>query len=189
MEFWHVLFGIITFLVLFPYIRYFFKRLFCTYKIKQVCRKKGYILHKTHLFWFCGRKNAPKCDLYIETANSVFAVKFFGMPNRLSILIFKENGEYFIRRYIVLLSKFSGARFPTFEGRHKPIPNYDFRYQYKTEWESKTARRVLLVNPDSIEMRQQPQNGGEIIVSAGDIINDMEINSLAHLLEELKNAL
>lgn len=188
MEFWYVLIGIVALLVLFPYIRCFFKRLFCARKIKKVCHNKGYILHKTHALWFLGGKKANKCDFYIETANEVFAIKFFGMPSRLTVLIFKENREFFIRRYIVLLSKFAGARFPTFDGKCKPVPNYDFQYQYKTEWESKTPRRVLLVHPDSMEIRKLPQHGGEVIVGTGDIVNGMEIDSLSRLLEDLKNA-
>jgi len=189
MEFWYVLIGIAAFIVLFPYIRCFFKRLFCVGKIKRVCRHKGYIMHATHWLWFLGGKHAKKCDLYIETANEVFAIKLFGMPRRLSILILKENGEYFIRSYIVLLSKFAGTHFPVFDRKPKPMPIYDFRYRYKNEWEIKTPRRILLVDPVSMEVRRQPQHGSEVIVGVGDIVNGMEIDSLPRLLGDLESTL
>ena len=146
-------------------------------------------MHATHPLWFLGGKHAKKCDLYIETANEVFAIKLFGMPRRLSLLILKENGEYFIRSYIVLLSKFAGTHFPVFDRKPKPMPIYDFRYRYKNEWEIKTPRRILLVDPVSMEVRRQPQHGSEEIVGAGDIVNGMEIDSLPRLLGDLESAL
>ena len=188
MEFWYALIGIAAVIALFPYIRCFFKRLKCVYKIKRLCRSKNYKIHATHPLWFLGSKHTKKCDFYIETANEVFAVKLFGMPRRLSILILKENGEYFIRSFIALISYGGGIRFPI-NGKPKPMPAYNFRYKYRDEWEIKTPRRVLLVNPVSMEFKRQPHHGGEVTVGAGEIVNGMEIDSLPRLLGDLENAL
>ena len=188
MEFWYALIGIAAVIALFPYIRCFFKRLKCANKIKRLCRNKNYKIHATHPLWFLGSKHAKKCDLYIETANEVFAIKLFGMSRRLSILILKDNGEYFIRSFIALISYGGGVRFPI-NGKPKHLPLYDFRYKYKDEWEIKTPRHVLLVNPVSMEFRRQPQHGSEVIVGAGDIVNGMEIDSLPRLLGDLESAL
>lgn len=188
MEFWYALIGIIALIACFPYIRCFFKRLKCASKIKKFCRRKGYKIYPSHLLWLFGNKHGRKCDLYIETANEVFAIKLFGMPRRLSILILKENGEYFIRSFIVLISYGGGIRFPI-NGKPKPMPAYNFRYKYKDEWEIKTPRHILLVNPVSMEFKRQPHHGGEITVGAGDIVNGMEIDSLPHLLGDLESAL
>ena len=188
MEFWYALIGIIALIVFFPYIRCFFKRLKCANKIKKLCRTKGYKIYAMHLFWFFGSKHGKKCDLYIETANEVFAVKLFGMPRRLSILILKENGEYFIRSFIALISYGGGIRFPI-NGKPKPMPAYNFRYKYRDEWEIKTPRRVLLVNPVSMEFKRQPHHGGEVTVGAGEIVNGIEIDSLPRLLGYLESAL
>ena len=188
MEFWYALIGIAAVIALFPYIRCFFKRLKCANKIKRLCRNKNYKIHATHPLWFLGSKHTKKCDFYIETANEVFAVKLFGMPRRLSILILKENGEYFIRSFIALISYGGGIRFPI-NGKPKPLPVYDFRYKYRDEWEIKTPRRVLLVNPVSMEFKRQPQHGSEVIVGAGDIVNGMEIYSLPRFLRYLYSAL
>ena len=188
MEFWYALIGIIALIVFFPYIRCYFKRTKCAYKIKKLCRTKGYKIYSTHPLWFLGNKHAKKCDLYIETANEVFAIKLFGMPRRLSILILKENGEYFIRSFIALISYGGGIRFPI-NGKPKPMPVYDFRYKYRDEWEIKTPRRVLLVNPVSMEFKRQPHHGYEVTVGAGEIVNGMEIDSLPRLLGDLESAL
>ena len=180
--------GIIALLFLFPHLRLFLKRISCMIKIKKLCASKRYDLHATHLFWFLGSKRSKKCDLYIETANEVFSIKLFGIPRRLSILILKENGEYFIRSFIALISYGGGIRFPI-NGKPKPMPVYDFRYKYRYEWEIKTPRRVLLVNPVSMEFKRQPHHGGEVTVGAGEIVNGMEIDSLPRLLGDLESAL
>ena len=189
MEFWYALIGIVALIVFFPYIRCFFKRLKCAYKIKRLCRAKEYKIYSTHLLGFLGSKHAKKCDFYIETANEVFAVKLFGMPRRFSILVLKENGEYFIRNFIALISSIGqGIRFPI-DSKPKPMPVYDFRYKYRDEWEIKTPRRVLLVNPVSMEFKRQPHHGGEVTVGAGEIVSGMEIDSLPRLLGDLDSAL
>lgn len=188
MGFWYALTGIVALIVLFPYIRCFLKRLKCASKMQKLCRRKEYIIRSTHPLWFLGNKHAKKCDLYIETTNEVFAIKLFGMPRRLSVLIMKENGEYFIRNYVALISYGGGIRFPI-NGKPKAMPVYDFRYKYRDEWEIKTPRHILLVNPVSMEFRRQPHHGGEVTVGAGEIVNGMEIDPLSRLLGDLESAL
>ncbi len=187
MEFWLVLICIIAFIVLYPYFRCLFKRLKCANKIKKLCLRKGYKIYSTHPLWFLGNKHAKKCDLYVETANEVFSIKLFGMPRRQSILILKESGEYFIQSFIALISYGGGISFPI-NSKPKLMPVYDFRYRYKDEWEIKTPRHILLVNPVSMEIRRQSRQG-EVIVGAGDIVNGMEIDSLSRLLADLESAI
>ena len=103
MEFLGVLIAFVAFIALFPYIRCFVKRLIFRSKIKKACIKKGYKLHTTHVFWYLGSKYSKKCDLYIETDNDVFSVKLFGMPNQRAVLVLKENGEFFIRRFFLMI--------------------------------------------------------------------------------------
>ena len=188
MEFWYVLIGFVALILLFPYVRCLVKRLICLSKIKALCKKHHYRQHTTHPLWFLGSKHTRKCDLYIETPNQVFAIKLFGMPRRLSVLVMKEDGEYFVRHYIAMISIGQGIRFPI-NGKVKSMPAYDFRYKYKEEWEIKTPRHILLVNPVSMEFRRQPRHGGEVLVGAGDIVNGMEIDSLPRLLADLESAL
>lgn len=188
MSFWYTTIGVVAFIGLFPFFRCFFKRLSCLIKIKRVCRKKKIRFYATHSLWFLGKKTSKNCDFYLETANEVFAIKFFGMPRRLSFLIFKENGEYFIRSYITFFSYGGGYSIPI-NSKPKTMPTYDFRYNYKDEWELKNPRNILLVNPVSLEFRRQPQHGSEMILGVGDVVNGMEIDSISHLLIDLERAI
>ena len=155
---------------------------------KKVCRNKGYKIYPTHPIWFLGSKHAKKCDLYIETANEVFSIKLFGLPRRRTILVFKENGEYFIRSFIAFAPYGSAVRYPI-DSKSKRLPLFNFRYKYRDEWEIKTPRNILLVNPVSMEFKRQPHHGSEITVGAGEIVNGMEIDSLPRLLGDLESAL
>ena len=188
MEVWYVFLVVVTFVILFPYIRCFFKRLNCVRKIKKICRRKEYKIHTTHPLWFLGNKHSKKCDLYIETVNEVFAIKLFGMPRRRTVLVFKGNGEYFIRSFIAFAPYGSAIRYPI-DSKPKLLSLFDFRYKYKHSWEIKTPRRILLVNPVPMEFRRQLRHGGEVIVGAGDIVNGMEIDSLPRLLGDLESAI
>ena len=188
MEFWYVLIGIGFLILLLPYIRLFFKRLNCACKINKLCRKKGYKKYSTHLFWFLGNQYGMNCDLYIETANEIFAIKLFGVTRRLSVLILKQKNAYSIRKKSVLPTHGGGIRTPI-DSRQKPIPTYNFRYKYKEIWETKIPRRILLVNPISSGIKYRPSHGSEVSVDVGDIVNGMEIHSLSYLLEKLENTL
>ncbi len=185
MEFWYILTGIVGFILLLPYVRFIFKRLICAAKIKMICRKKGYQIHPTHLFWFLRSNLNRKCDLYIESENYLFSIKLFGVRRKVSILYVKENGEYFIRNIFGLLG-FGGILSLPFDSRPRRMPAYDFRYGYRDEWEIKTPKAILLINPVPIEIRKQSRNSEEI-VSSGDILYGMEIYSLSRMLEVLES--
>lgn len=174
--------------MIFNIFRCFLKRLSCARKIVSICKKKDFRLYPTHICWFLGGKCSQKCDIYIETANEVFAIKLFGIPRRHTVLVFKENGEFSIRSFIDIVSYGSIIQHPI-DSKTRQMPAYDFRHKYKSEWEIKTPRRVLLVNPVSMEFRRQTQYGNEMIIGAGEIVNGMEIDSLPRLLVDLESAL
>ena len=186
MEFWLILVGIVVLVLLFPLIRCLFKRVVCATKIKRMCQRKNFVTHPTHPLWFLGSKKAKNCDLYIETPTQMFSIKLFGAPRRLSILTIKENGNYFFRSYIILVSYGAGFHVPL-DGREKKMPKFDFRHQCKKEWQDEKVRNILLANPVPMEFRFQPNHGAESIVCVGDTVNNMELSSLQHFLKELES--
>lgn len=178
--------GIVVVIFCIPYIRCFFKRLSLLFKIKNVCREKGYRLDGTHFFWFLGSKEGEKCDCMIETAEELFAVKLFGMPRRKRILVFTEKKEFIIRIMILIveLRIFFWIR-EVFDSKPKPLPEYDFSYKQKKIPGDKKLRKVLLINPVPMEMLFQADNSKESILNPGDELYDMEVANLSWLLKEL----
>ena len=183
----------------FPYIRCLFKRMNLLFKIKGVCKAKGYQLCGTHGLWFLGGKNGKKCDCYIDTTEELFAIKLFGMPRRRRVLVFTEKKEYFTRILVGMLLLIR----ETFDSKAKPLPEYDFTIQGSTVSKEKKLRKILLINPVPMEMlmqaergkdaklspfpveNMQAENGKERILSPGDEVYGMQIANLSWLLKEL----
>ena len=182
MEFRYFLLGVVALIAAWPYLRCLVKRMILASKLCRLCRRNHLTLHKTHPLWFLGGKRGRRCDCYIETPSEVYAVKLFGMPRRLTVLLLKSNGQYMIRSLFAIMSLVTF----TFHTKPRSIPVYDFRYRYRDEWEIKTPHHVLLVHPVSMEIRRLPERSGEIIVGAGDTVNGMEIHSLPRLLGALE---
>lgn len=182
------IFFIIIFIVLIaiPFLLKPIKRLVLFAKISACCKKHSYSLVRTHLFWFWASNQGKKCDFYIETPHEVFAIKLFGVSRRRTMLILKDNKEYFIRKFLVLTSDGAALRAPL-HGKSKLLPTYNFKYKYKDRWKTKKQRCILLINPISLGVLHQPQYGREVIVGSGEIVNDMEISSFSHLLGCLKS--
>jgi len=170
--------GIILLVVMYPYIRCFRKRWKCFRKVKRFCKKQKYKLHATHKFWFLGRKCDKACDFYIETDKDVYAVKLFSMLHRTSMLIFREDGTYLIRRFMGVL----WIRF-FWNSKLIPLVGYDFRHRFKDEWRLKTPHNILLINPISMDIFRQYINGYEDAVGVGDELYGMKIFSLSRFLE------
>ncbi len=187
MEFWYALLGIAVLVLVPAHIRVLFKRLVCMRKLKKVCKQKGHLLHAAHPLWFLGRRHAQSCDLYIETAREVLAVKLFGLPHKNDRLLIKENGTYVIQRVLPLLS-IASASLTKSDRRPKPMPVYHFRHGYRDAWELKTPRHILLLCPDA-EVRRVPMHGTPVTLGVGDRIKGMELFTLSHLLGALENAL
>ncbi len=188
MGLFYIILALTIFILSYPYVRCFFKRLIALIKIKSICRKKKYKLYLNHIFSFLGNKYAKNCDFYIETNKELFSIKLFGVSRRPTILIFKDNGEYFVRNFILTIFYGQGI-FMHFNGRPKKIRTYNFRYKYNKKWDAKDVRQILLISPVSMDIRFRARNGREDIVGAGNVVNGMEIYSLPQFLGELEKAL
>lgn len=171
------LLGALALVASYPYLRFVVKRLICAHKLVCICRKHDYKMHKTRYLWLFSGNRSKKCDCFVETPNEILAIKMFFVPRRLTVLVLKDNREYFIRSFAsVVFAQF------TLNGRTRKMPSYDFRYDSST----KTHRKILLVNPIPMEIRHRLRKNLEEVVSVGDVVGGIEIQSLTHLLDELE---
>ena len=132
--------------------------------------------------WFLGNRNNDNCDLYVETDNVIFSVKLFEVLKHNSTLVFKANGTYLKRtRRPIAYSGFSNI-----DSKSKPVKEYNFKYKFKSEWEIKTPKNILLLNPVCKEIVYQKNNGAETILGSGDVINGMYIYALSRFLGEME---
>ena len=164
-------------------VRLFFKRMSLWLKIRAICRKNQYKLVPTHAFWVFGDKNGRVCDFYIETPETVYAVKLFAMPRRKTELHFTDEGKYYIRSFIALpIRSVDPIRTPV-DSKHKPAMNYDFRRNFNPEWHMKRFCPVLLINPVSADVRYVTRSGSSEVISA---FGGAAIYSLSRFISELE---
>ena len=181
MKFWIILICVIISVLSYPFLRFLIKRIILSRKIKKLCKEKGFTLHRTHLFWMLSGRNYKKCDFYIEAYDSIYCVKLFNTPKWSNMLLFTDDNKYFFREIITVRST------PFYSDKKlRTLPLYDFRVKYKDEWGLKTFYNVLLVHPVCHEIRKRTTNGVESILGARDVINRMEIYSLARFIGRLK---
>lgn len=174
----YFLLGVIGMIVLWAAVRCFFKRVKCRFAIRSLCRRSGLTLHAKPLWWL-GSRYWKGIDCLIEGKETIFAVKLFGCLWPLKTLIFRERGEYFFRAH----SAFLAPILEVFDGYPHTLPEYRF-----PATEDKAIRPILLINPMPLEILLQPSSGLESISGVGDVLREMEIANLSHLMRIAENA-
>ncbi|MBQ9133679.1 MAG: hypothetical protein IJX64_04010 [Clostridia bacterium] len=177
---WLSVFGIAAALSVLPYLRIFAKRVLLVLKMQKCLGKSGARLVPTHRLWMFGRKSTPRCDFYIETKDTVYAVKLFATGRRLSTLVFQNDGKYVTRNEFAIFS-YGGAHKLSFDSRPHSLPRYDFQYRFAEDWYLKDFVPVLLVHPICYQIKQ-----GEKDVSSGDMVNGVFVYSLSRLLAKIE---
>lgn len=187
MEVFLLIAAIIALFWLYPYLRIFLKRLSMQRKLHRICHKKGFTLIPTHRFWLFGRKLGKQCDFYIETTETIFAVKLFGMKKRGQILFFGQNNDFIVRSFIGFLAITGNGVLIPVDSKVRPVPNYDFRINFKKEWYLKSIRPILLLNPACHEVRLKKESD-EVIIGNSEAVAGMTLFTLARFLGELEDA-
>lgn len=171
------------FVYVIPAIRCILKRVGCALKMRRLCRRMDLRLQGLHPLWFLGSRRCRRCDCAIVTPSQVFAIKFFGVLHSSRVLVFRESGDYFFRRYSSILLFI----FDIFDGSFRRLPEYDFSKAEELT-DRRTRRDILLLNPIPMEVRVQPHSGQEFVTGPGDDLFGMELASLSHLMRIVENA-
>ena len=174
---------VILLLLLLPLIRLLFKRIILLESIRKICKRQNFNIKPTYFLWVFGSNSVSKCNFFIETKNVIFSVKIFGVLKHKSILIINSNRTYSLRkRRPIALTSFANV-----DSNPKFIPEYNFRFNYSPEWEIKSRRDILLINPVCKEVIYKNRNNKEILIGSGDVINGMYIYSLSRFLGVLES--
>ena len=189
MELLIIVIAVILVIILWPYVKVFFKRISLAAKITGCCRKNNYKLIKTHIFWFLGGKNGSKCDFYIETPNNVYSVKLWETLDKMSKLYFTKDGKYYFKSYGMWLL-FGGHFVGGSSSRPQRLKRYDFRVNFRDEWYIKGFTPVLLINPvcaDILrEISDSSGNARTVPVGWGETVNGASVYKLTRFIGELE---
>lgn len=174
---------LVAVIVLYPYFRIFLKRITLKRKLCRLCKKHGYRLTPTHPNWIFGTRRGENCDFYIETSDTVYAVKLFAVKRYHSELRLTEHRGYYIRSYIAFISG-QMARMPI-DSKLRSIPFYHFHYRMPESAYTKQSKPILLVHPICHEIRFLAPTE-ERVLSSGENVNRMFLYSSSALLDELR---
>lgn len=166
-----------------PYIRVFFKRLKLAGELSKLCRSGKVRLHKNHALWLFGTRRGKDCDFYLETGDTIWSVKLFGVKTHHSELNLTDDGKYFMREYIAFAAGMF-SRIPLDSKKHELA--VDFRADFNDDWYSKLFKPVLLVNPICMQINYSTKTESRVI-GAGEIVNEMYIYSLSRLISDIKS--
>ena len=167
------------------YTRIFIKRSTMRKKIKKLCKKKGYKLHPARTLWWLGRNGGTRPDFYIVTKEYIVSVKLFASKTRHGILIFEQNGSFYLRKYIGI--RMLGNSFITpYKSMPGKLHKIFFNYGFKDEWYTKTPIKIMLLNPTPMEVRLTGENGKENVVSSSQQLFGAYIYSLTGFLSRLE---
>lgn len=167
------LLGAVFLFFLFRYGRFICKRIILFVKLKKMCKALKATLIGTSFFWIFGRRTDIPCDFYIETESIIYAVKLFGVAGRRSRLLFTSDRKYIIHN----------RRLPDI-GPH-PLPEYKFRYKFRTEWELKTPCKVLLLHPVCTAVLREEINRKYSRLNPREQIFGMEVHTLSTLIQKI----
>lgn len=169
---WYLVFLILPF-VLYPFLRFFLKRLCFFFKIKKVCKRKKIVFHK-RLFSFFSNYKSTNADFFIETENDIFIVKLIGV-------FFKHNIINFIDE-THLSVKVSGILKWSSENKVKQHPVYDFRHLIDDNSLYKNIHSIILVLPTPVSVFHR-----SISIGNGDKLGSSLFFTSSSFVEYIKN--
>lgn len=161
-------------IVLLPCCRWLLSRLVMSCRTSSLCRKKGHKLHKRK-GWLFGSRYGKQADFAVETEERMYAVKLFGVPQRLATLILYPDGKYGLRRVFSMLLQ---VKIPL-DATPVSFPAYDFS-AFSNDKE-KPLHAVLLIHPAPLSVRLKDGDGKERNSYCGDAYQGMEIMGLNDL--------
>lgn len=171
---WYILLIAALLIVVLPGIRWLLSRLVLSRKISSLCKERRYTLQNRN-GWLFGSRYGKQADFAIETEREVYAVKLFGVPQRLATLLLHPAGKYSLRRVFSILLQ---VKIPL-DTKPVSFPAYDFSVFSKDE--EKQLHTVLLLHPAPLNIRLKDREGKEKDFCCCDAYGGMEIMNLSDL--------
>ena len=166
-------------------MRFIVKRLILIIKLKKLCRKSNAKLYLTHPFSLFSGIHGKNCNLYIETQYEIMSVKLFGLGDKPYYITFMPDRRYTVTRFFIVPGA-RGVFNQPIVSKEKNIPRYRFDYKFKSEWNFKTFRKILLINPVSMDHKVRNKSSWKYLCN-GDFLYDIETysyNGLKRIIEK-----
>lgn len=148
------------------WLKFVYQRVRCARKIKTLCESRSWYMHTSGAFWYLGKMSREDWDGCIEKNEETIALKLVGTPWRKSVLVIKENGDWYFQR---LLSLQLQVRF-AFRSKIYHIP----------EEKKKKLHPMLVVHPATLAVVRNKPDGA--VCGYGELAGGMRVMSLEDLM-------
>lgn len=177
---------IIAFIFAFPYLKAGIRRIRLYIKLMVLCARNNarlYLVNPLSIFAF----NHGKCsDMYIETQYEILSIKLFGITGHLAHLVFHGDRKYTVKKSLPLFGRWGTTLNLSFQSKETLLPVYKFDRKFKKEWDFKTLRKILLLNPTPLEI-ESTMMGNDKFLGNGSYVYDMELFSYNGLKRIINN--
>ncbi len=178
-----ILSGIVLSFCLLLYIRFLYKRARLVYKIKKLCKSRGFAFYKTHPLWFFGSSGRKKCDFYISAEKTVFSVVLWKSLIKNCTFTFFD-GEY-TKDYNLILYNLWGqvVKIPLRLSQRSRI-YCDYYYKFPFEPNKFNTVPIIVINPCPNDVKLLTTKGLSTI-GDGDPVWDATLFSLKSFIRVL----
>ena len=173
--------SVIALIWIYPYVRFFFKRLWFYSKLMVICHRKKYQIYPTHPFALWGNINGKHCDYYVETEDTVISIKLCGALSKRNFYQFIDSTHFAIK-YLRFQFRYGPSLLIEYTPKRKPA--WDFQYRYQEQFNGKIFVPVLIMNPISVCITYGPYH---FPVSNGTLLDECAFYTGSGFLTRLKN--
>lgn len=159
--------------------RLFCKRAVFAFKIKRICKEKGFVLKSKGLFWWLGRNKSEKCNFTIDCGERRFCVKIIGVRSKRILFGFIDENHYEIKDYTFALAHTMDSF------------NYETRSKEPYRFDEGTVHCIVML-PDSakVTIRKRSEQKDRQEIGSRDIVPEGEFffgKNFIEMIKELEN--
>ena len=159
------LFAVIAWILLFPFVRFFIKRVSFYIRLSRACKKLGVKCYGTKFMWIFSTRHSQTCDFYVEMCDVVYSVKFFE-----SII---EDAEIkFINATTYSVAKCSWCVYLYVKPKVHKLPKYNFEYNIKNEFVSQNIVPIMIILPLPRHYKIQQSGYSDLEIADGTVVSD-----------------
>lgn len=151
-----------TALIIFLYIRFFFKRLRLLRYLKKAAKQAGSKLTLTSSMFWLPTNRCRRSEILVECPDAIYSVKVLGLFQRYCDLHFWNAKEYATRKYLLRFEIEQASPLGAKGGRRKHL-NVDFESHLPATVKGKPIIRFFVLSPANSPIRISKHDGNTIV--------------------------
>ena len=163
------LFAVIAWILLFPFVRFFIKRVSFYIRLSRACKKLDAKCYGTKFMWLFSTRHSQTCDFYVEMCDVVYSVKFFESIIEDAEIKFINATTYSVINFKWCLYLY---RWIFLEPKVHKLPKYNFEYKIKNEFITQNIVPIMIILPLPRFYKIKQSGYSDLDISDGTVVSD-----------------